>query len=220
MTNGLHTIAWSVTDSAGRIEGIGSRFFTVVNAGGDVTAPPDQLQTSNFKVPTSERTDSRQHAVDALLPAPAMPRGDASSLAGLPIATGPVWGRTGFDPATARVLVPADTDGVRHIGIPELGRLELTLPGQPREESELASAAARLSGGGAARPVFDGFLVANDTLRDLPAGSHLDPATGVFTWAPGPGYIGTYRLTFVSGGAADPGGRDDSAGGDGGSDTG
>ena len=31
LSNGLHTIAWSVTDSAGRTEGIGSRFFNVLN---------------------------------------------------------------------------------------------------------------------------------------------------------------------------------------------
>ena len=56
-----------------------------------------------------------------------------------------------------------------------------------------------MSGRGAPRSRVEGFLVANGTLRDLPTGSHLDPATGVFTWAPGPGYIGTYRLTFVRG---------------------
>jgi hypothetical protein len=31
LTNGLHTIAWSVTDSAGHGAGIGSRFFRVRN---------------------------------------------------------------------------------------------------------------------------------------------------------------------------------------------
>jgi hypothetical protein len=31
LTNGLHTIAWSVTDNLGRAEGIGSRFFWVQN---------------------------------------------------------------------------------------------------------------------------------------------------------------------------------------------
>jgi hypothetical protein len=31
LSNGLHTIAWSVTDSAGNLEGIGSRFFRVRN---------------------------------------------------------------------------------------------------------------------------------------------------------------------------------------------
>jgi hypothetical protein len=31
LTNGVHTIAWSVTDSAGRVDGIGSRYFHVNN---------------------------------------------------------------------------------------------------------------------------------------------------------------------------------------------
>jgi hypothetical protein len=31
LTNGVHTIAWSVTDSAGRVDGIGSRYFEVNN---------------------------------------------------------------------------------------------------------------------------------------------------------------------------------------------
>ncbi len=38
LTNGLHTISWTVTDSGGAIEGIGSRFFTVSNGGGALTA--------------------------------------------------------------------------------------------------------------------------------------------------------------------------------------
>ena len=38
------------------------------------------------------------------------------------------------------------------------------------------------------------------TLRDLPVGSHLDTASGTFTWAPAPGYLGTYHLVFVGGG--------------------
>jgi hypothetical protein len=38
LADGLHSIAWSVTDSHGRVEGIGSRFLTVVN-GGTVPAP-------------------------------------------------------------------------------------------------------------------------------------------------------------------------------------
>jgi hypothetical protein len=38
LTNGLHTISWTVTDSGGQIEGIGSRFFTASNGSGAVTA--------------------------------------------------------------------------------------------------------------------------------------------------------------------------------------
>jgi hypothetical protein len=47
--------------------------------------------------------------------------------------------------------------------------------------------------------VDTGYLVANGTLHDLPAGSHLDAATGHFTWMPGPAYVGSYRLTFLHG---------------------
>jgi hypothetical protein len=39
LTNGLHTISWTVVDNAGAIEGIGSRYFTVSNgAGAPMTA--------------------------------------------------------------------------------------------------------------------------------------------------------------------------------------
>jgi hypothetical protein len=33
--NGVHTIAWSVTDNAGNTDGVGSRYFTIVNVGID-----------------------------------------------------------------------------------------------------------------------------------------------------------------------------------------
>ena len=38
LTNGLHTISWTVTDNQGATEGIGSRFFTVSNGAGALTA--------------------------------------------------------------------------------------------------------------------------------------------------------------------------------------
>ena len=38
LTNGLHTISWTVVDNQGAIEGIGSRFFTVSNGAGVLTA--------------------------------------------------------------------------------------------------------------------------------------------------------------------------------------
>jgi hypothetical protein len=108
--------------------------------------------------------------------APAQWRGDARALDTLTAATGEVWGRTGFTLSEPHAEMPADQTGVRHVQIPDLGRLELWLGAVER-----------------------GYLVANGTLRDLPPGSRLDPATGQFTWAPGMGYLGTYRLAFVRG---------------------
>jgi hypothetical protein len=101
-------------------------------------------------------------------------RGSAKKLARVRTAAGPAWVRTGFDLRTSYHPAQANRDGVRQLWIPELGRLELYL--------------------GA---VDTGYLVANGTLRDLPAGSHLDTTTGLFTWMPGPAYLGTYQLAFV-----------------------
>jgi hypothetical protein len=61
--------------------------------------------------------------------------------------------------------------------MPELGRVELRL----------------------GRDTMAGYLNANGTLRPLPPGSQLDTTTGLFTWAPGPGFIGTYDLVFIQG---------------------
>ena len=122
LPNGLHTMSWSVTDSAGQTAGLGSRYFTVLIAGSDPFGATANPQTSFV----------------AIFP----------------------------------------VNGVRTVQMDDLGRVELWL------------------GAG----VDAGYLVANGTLRDLPPGSHLDVATGQFTWAPGPGYLGTYRLAFVRNG--------------------
>jgi hypothetical protein len=92
-----------------------------------------------------------------------------------------VWGRTGYDVNAPYTEVAADEASVRHVHIRDLGRLELWL--------------------GA---VEQGYLVATGTLRDLPPGSRLDIETGVFTWSPGLGYLGTYRLAFLRDGEQIP----------------
>ncbi len=46
---------------------------------------------------------------------------------------------------------------------------------------------------------YSGFLSAAGRLSPLPTGSRLDSDKGVFSWYPGPGYIGDYRLVFIAG---------------------
>jgi hypothetical protein len=152
MTNGRHSIAWGVTDSAGRSEGIGSREFIVLN-GSSLTAD-----------------------LDALADAAAMNVGASADVDSLPLSASDVTGRTSFDFERPLEAVMPDRDGVRHVSIPELGRLELWL------------------GDG----VVAGYLRANDDLRPLPPGSVLDASTGRFTWSPIVGYIGPYDLVFVT----------------------
>ena len=43
---------------------------------------------------------------------------------------------------------------------------------------------------------FSGLERVGENVRPLPAGSQLDPWTGVFTWLPGPGFKGMFALEF------------------------
>jgi sugar lactone lactonase YvrE/lysophospholipase L1-like esterase len=95
LTNGLHTIAWSVTDSLGRTEGIGSRFFTVLNSGTEPDAVSDQTVVQ------------------------APPASVVS--AGAP----PLQARTGFDLRAPWTELHARDDGRYFVRLPEVGRMEL-----------------------------------------------------------------------------------------------
>jgi hypothetical protein len=46
LANGVHTISWNVFDNLGRGEGLGSRFFNVLNVGGPVAAPEGGIDES------------------------------------------------------------------------------------------------------------------------------------------------------------------------------
>ena len=136
LTNGVHTIMWGVTDSAGRGEGLGSRYFTVLNAGADAPATPtppagDDGATPAYGVrPTAHgRTAGRADAFE-----------DTPGL---------VRARTGLDLDAPFAVVPADDAGVRQVRIPDLGRLELHVGaverGLPRGQRRAARSPAGLA---------------------------------------------------------------------------
>ncbi len=164
LTNGLHTISWGVTDSASRAEGIGSRYFNVLNAGADAAV--------SGRAACDVRGASGDAACD-----PNVGRGFSRADPN----AGPVWARTGFDLQSSYLQLATNAEGVPQVRIPELGRVELLIPG-----------------------VVDGALFANGTTRDLPIGVGIDRERGVVTWAPGPGFLGTYRLMFEVQGSEGP----------------
>ncbi|HEY3440674.1 MAG TPA: carboxypeptidase regulatory-like domain-containing protein [Paludibaculum sp.] len=63
LANGMHSIAWAVTDVAGRADGIGSRFFFVRNAVVATQAPPTLAGTATAEA--LERTAPERSAVAA-----------------------------------------------------------------------------------------------------------------------------------------------------------
>ena len=150
--DGVHTLAWIVTDSDGVSEGIGSRFFTIDNA---VAAP----------VTAPLRAESESLAVDA---------------------GAPVHARRGYA-RTAPLELVAARDGTRQVLAREVERVEVHLAGE---------------GDAADGWRYAGYQLVNGDRRALPVGSTLDPASGRFSWDPGPGFIGGYKLLFVRTAAA------------------
>ncbi len=145
MADGVHTIAWVVTDTNGQTAGVGSRFFSVFNG-----TQPSLVAASRLAVAASD--DVASAAIDP----------------------SPIAALRGFDLDAPFQSYTPDADGRVTLHAEELDRIEIRTNG-----------------------ATEGFLHVGTGLHPLPLGSNLDPATGVFVWQPGPGFVGAYDLTFV-----------------------
>ena len=104
-TNGVHTIAWSVRDDAGKESGIGSRYFTIFNPAGQ-TSGQDFLFTLSGLV-TAGLSRSRQ----------------------------PLFFRKGFDLHEPAQRIDPEKDGVVRLVIGETERVEIRLLRSSEENS-------------------------------------------------------------------------------------
>ncbi len=156
LANGVHTIAWVVTDTLGVTSGVGSRFFTVSN-GASVLAG---ARAASVAASGNQAYDRAIDVGGVSSPAVA----DAGSI---------LLGRVGFDVNVPLQYFFPGADGVVTIQAQELDRIELQL-----------------------EPGATGVQITPQGEGPLPAGARIDPATGVFTWAPGAGFVGTYDFVF------------------------
>ena len=162
--NGLHTIKWVASDTAGAVGNTGTGYLTVLNTSGS------GIQSANPS-PTSVLGVSADEPVSL------------SGLTWLPSDyKSPVLAKYGFSSEASFETFFPGVSGMVGVSVPADDRVELQL-------SEASSIPANVK--------FAGFLVAGDQLRALPAGSTLDAAGGTFSWQPGPGFYGTYRLVFI-----------------------
>jgi len=201
--NGVHTIFWIATDDAGAADGIGSRYFNVMNTG-----TTSNLATMNEK--SSHREERSDAAITPQL-SQCEPLGVAithlDSVLNLPPSFDPLFVKTGFSLKAEPVSLAPDNYGAFHIRMREVELLEMCL--NPARADQAMNKTAG-SGGlerynpptppfrkGGEEAEYAGYLVVGDQLRPLPVGSTLDARTGMFSWMPGPGFIGTYDLVFV-----------------------
>jgi hypothetical protein len=128
----------------------------------------------------SNGADSLTAAADGAAPSAAHVLDPATvrALAATPLDRAGIVGRRGWDPSAPPQTFAAGASGRIVIRSEETGRVELAL-------------------GDGAGARYTGYLRTSEGLGRLPIGSQLDQATGVFTWAPGVGFVGAYDFVFV-----------------------
>ncbi len=99
--NGVHTIFWIVEDDAGNSEGIGSRYFSILNS--ETAAASKKAAVFNV-----------QHSMFNVNPGRIPINGSL-----------PVWIKKGYNPNTDPVVVYPNDEGIITIEIKELERLEI-----------------------------------------------------------------------------------------------
>jgi hypothetical protein len=89
----------------------------------------------------------------------------------------PVTLRKGYTDNDLSKNISTDSAGNIHIKCKELERIEIQVS---RTSVEV-----------------EGYMITDNRLGNLPAGSTLEKKAGRFSWIPGPGFIGTYSLVFI-----------------------
>lgn len=175
LSNGVHTIAWGASDAAGHADGIGSRFFTVLNGVSSslMTTPALVQGSAGLEAVTRESA-----------PAGAETGQPVAAVAAVPVSETPSYTQQGFTMNAPLEIVEKDVTGPATITTEELGVIRATV-GAP-----VAADAGDESG-------YEGYLVNGGRLDTLPAGSFLDRRSGEFFWQPGMGFVGTYEFVFI-----------------------
>lgn len=182
--NGMHTISWVATDDAGAADGIGSRYFNILNTG--TAGKSVQQSASGERIWSGKSGDAEASDVYEFFGGQAASFSRIEDLLGLGMTFEPLHVRTGFDPRGGPQSLIPDNFGVFHVEIPEVNRVEIDL-----------KSGHGLSGGLSGRLRYSGYLIVGEELRPLPIGSTLDRRSGRFSWMPGPGFIGSYDFGFI-----------------------
>jgi hypothetical protein len=163
LSNGTHTIAWTVTDNLGNVEGIGSRFFTVQNGSGALTS--NVVETSNMSIASHGAAVGESIETMAEVPA---------------------------EYSMVEVKKPASDEQAQEVVYPEwTGKIRVRVREAEQVELKLASQFDD------SPATYEGYVVVGGRMRPLPVGSTLNTTTGVFSWQPGPGFIGRYEFVFL-----------------------
>jgi Viral BACON domain len=185
LTNGVHTIAWGVVANNGESAGVGSRYFTVSNGSGlqaDVQSSGGQHAMGGVRSETIQASVVLPASMAAVRSHETRSVAQARSLGAEVNAAlldrAAISGRRGYDLDAPFEPFPVAASGRTIVRGEELDRFELRLSETDGDH-------------------HIGYMRVGTELHALPIGSRIEPATGVFTWAPGVGFVRAYDLVFV-----------------------
>jgi len=169
LDNGVHTIAWLVTDNAGNKEGIGSRFFTVMNSntGSQSVTSMENMTTISTRKMQNERNLKNRLGLSL------------DDVGYIPLNNEPVEVLKGYSRSENGERHFADENGILHVELKELERVVIHFFDRESEAPQP---------GKQDREMFMGST--------QPVGSTLDSQKGIFYWQVGPGFVGEYDLVF------------------------
>ncbi len=149
--------------------------WTATDTGGNT----DGIGSRYFTI--SNTTGSSNSLTQTYKAKPGTPMPNLSQIKTLPDDSSlPVRVKHGYDEDVMADLAPVDDQGMNRVVIREMERLEIHLSDQSSDDF-----------------TYSGYLAIGNRLMKLPVGSTLNPKTGVFSWIPGPGHLGTFYLVFV-----------------------
>ncbi|MFC2160400.1 hypothetical protein ACFLRX_01975 [Acidobacteriota bacterium] len=191
LDNGMHTICWTVMDDAGITEGIGSRYFIVLN-----TLNGENAQLIAPYIYSGQYTTNP----NALSFKPFLSLAD---ILNLPISFKKLTLKRGYVRKTKQEFLTPDPYGISHVEIKQIGRLELALDGKLRTSEKVRNVIAdnrkyldKLKANSRSAS-WKGYLIVGEEIRPLPIGSRLNLETGIFCWQLGPAFLGDYMFVFI-----------------------
>jgi hypothetical protein len=167
--NGVHTIAWSVTDDAGNSNGIGSRYFTIHNGG--ASASGDVNSSGALSINTTQNITYRRKPG---------PHNHLSQIEHIPFGRDAIGVRKGNLEDKGPVDRLLQEKGILELNVEELDRIEIQLKENLSAET-----------------TFYGYHVVGDKLRPFPPGVALDINKGTFYWQLGAGFLRTHKFIFI-----------------------
>jgi hypothetical protein len=105
----------------------------------------------------------------------------------------PIYIKKGYNQNIEPKIIYPDNNGNITIEIKELQRVEIHFNRVPSPNAPISTSSEFES----STSIPAGFQLIGERLAALPIGTFLDSENGIFSWQPGPGYLGDYELVFI-----------------------